>query len=329
MKSPYINLHCWNNIDFKEIESLLLSSSVQKTTSIYEYLNIPDRKYNPSAPLLLSLENGLKAVFKPNRSSDQIKAALMAYQFSQFMGFKFVSPTVTRTINGKNGVVRFFVEETVELKHKFIKNLTHLEKSNIYVFYFVLGECDANKYNVLFEIKSGIPLLVDNETSMTTSFMPYGDYPFLSLKMNNLKISISSPEEYKRFPVKEIRKVNSYSMTYLKDIFNDMAKQEFNNYFIPWCLERRAFLHDGNMYFIQWNNAYWIRKNFIYYEQIYKNFLPKVFSEKTINKLKNLNHKILDSFLPNFSISKSIIYGILYRRDVLLQEAFRLNKFCP
>ena len=135
MKSPYINLHCWNNINFKEIESLLLSSSIQKSTSIYEYLNIPDRKYNLTAPLLLSLENGLKAVFKPNRYSDQIKAALMAYQFSQFMGFKFVSPTVTRTINGKNGVVRFFVEETAELQHKFIKNLTPLEKSNIYIFY--------------------------------------------------------------------------------------------------------------------------------------------------------------------------------------------------
>ena len=58
----------------------------------------------------------------------------MAYRFSQFMDFKFVPPTVTRMIEGKNGVVRFFVEDTGDLQDHFTKTLTPLEKSDIYVF---------------------------------------------------------------------------------------------------------------------------------------------------------------------------------------------------
>ena len=327
MKPPLIDAHCWNDIDFEEAENLLLSSNIQKITSVYDYLHIPDRKYNPTA-LLLFFDNGLKAVFKPNRSPNRMQAALMAYHFSQFMDFKFVPPTVIRTINGENGVVRFFVEDVNELQHNFISNLTPLEKSNIYVFYFVLGECDANLYNVLFERRSGKPVLVDNETCLTASFMPYGDYPFRSLAIHNLKISISSPEEYERFPLKEISKLSSCSKSYLKNIFHDMTESAFDDYFIPWCFKRRPFLHDGNMYFVRWNNAYWIRKNFMYYEQIYKNFLPQVFSEKTICQLRKIDCKSLRSFLPNFFISNTILFGILHRRDVILKEASRLNKFC-
>ena len=52
--------HCWNDVNFKEIENLLLSSNVQKTTSVYEYLNIPDRKWNITARLLF-LDKGLKS----------------------------------------------------------------------------------------------------------------------------------------------------------------------------------------------------------------------------------------------------------------------------
>ena len=317
---------CWNDIDFEKIENLLLSSDVRKVTSVYEYLNIPDRKYNPTA-LLLYLDKDMKAVFKPNRGSKQIWAPLMAYRFSQFMGFNFVPPTIIRTINGKHGVVRFFVEDTDDMKWKSLKNLTPLEKSDIYIFYFILGECDANKYNVLFEVESGKPVLVDNETIMTASFMPYGDYPFRSLQISDLKISISSSEEYKRFPLEEVRKLNNYSMNYLKNTFHDMTESEFNNYFIPWIFNRRKYLSDGNIYFVRWNNAYWIKKNFTYYTQIYKDFLPTVFSKKTIDRLKQLDYQTLDSFLPDFFIEETIIFGILHRRDVLLREASKLNNW--
>ena len=328
MKTSHISALCWSDIDFKETEHRLLSPKVKKITSVYEYLNIPDRRYNPTA-LLLFLDNGLKAIFKPNRSPNQRQAALMAYRFSQFMNFKFVPPTVTRTINGKNGIVRFFVEKVDELQKKHIKNLTPVEKSNIYIFYYVLGEWDANKYNVLFEVASGKPVLVDNENNTTVSFIPYGDYPFRSFKIKDRKMTISSPEEYAKFPLEKVKKINNNSIIYLKNLLNDMTESEFDKYFIPWCFKRRTFLHDGNMYFVQWNNAYWIRHNFMYYMEIFKDFLPTVFSEETIEQLKNLDCKTLESFLPDFSIKKAIIFGILHRRNVVLREAYKLNRFCP
>ena len=35
----------------------------------------------------------------------------------------------------------------------------------------------------------------------------------------------------------------------------------------------------------------------------------------------------LASFLPEFSINETIIFGILHRRDVLLKEASKLNNW--
>ena len=326
MKQPLIKTRFWNDISFEETEELLLSSQIKKIIPVYEYLNIPDRGYNPTA-FLLFLDKGLKAVFKPDRYPHQIQSALTAYRFSQFMNFKFVPPTVTRTINGKNGIVRFFVEDVDDLQHKFVEHLTPSEKSDIYTFYFVLGECDANRYNVLFEASSGKPVLVDNETSMTASFIPYGDYPFRSLQTENLEISISSAEEYERFPLNAVRELSDYSTIYLRKVFYDMDESEFNRYFIPWYIKRLTFLN-GPLSFVRWKNSYWIRKNFMYYTQIYKNFLPEIFSEKTMERLKALEYKTLNSLLPLFSIPKAIVFGILHRRDVLLKEAFRLNKFC-
>lgn len=326
MKQSNIKNNSWYDIDFEKTEKLLFSSNIKKIIPLYEYLNIPDRQFNPT-PFLLFLENDLKAVFKPNRYFPRIHSALMAYRFSQFMNFKLVPPTITRTINGKKSLVRFFIEKTDCLQDKFTKNLTPVETSDIYTFYFVLGEWDANKYNVLFETSSGKPVLIDNETSMTASFIPYGDYPFRSFKIKNLNLSIASPEEYENFPCNEIKKLNNYSMAYLQKIFYDMTETEFNNYFMPWCFERLNFLNDGNMYFVRWNNAYWIKHNFTYYTEIFRNFLPTVFSKKTIDKLQKLNHDIITSFLPDSSIQETIISGILYRRGILLKEAFKLNNF--
>ena len=318
---------CWNNTSFKEIEQKLLLSNIKRTISVYEYLNIPDRKYNPTA-FLLFLDNDLKAVFKPDRFHNQRQGAVMAYKFSQFMNFKFVPPTVIRTLNGKKGIVRFVIESVSELKEQYIKNLSPVERSDIFVFYFVLGERDANRYNVLFEISSGKPVLVDNETNTTVSFIPYGDFPFRSSGIKGGELTITSPEEYAKFPLEQVKKTNSNSLTELKSMLSDMLDSEFEGYFIPWCFNRRAYLHDGNLYFVRWNNAYWIRHNMIYYKEIFKDLLPHIFSKKTIEQLKKLDYQVLKSFLPDYAIKDSIIFAILYRRDVLLKEAYRLNRFC-
>ena len=322
-----VSVKPWNQMDFKETEQLLLSSEITKTATLYKYLNIQGRRFNPTASLLF-FDSGLKAVFKPGRSFRNAMSALMAYRFSQFMNFGFVPPTVIRKIDGETGPVRLFIEHTDELQYKFVRNLSPAEKSDIYTFYFVLGEHDANKYNVLFETDSCRPVLVDNETCMTTPFIPYGDYPFRSLKIKSKRVSVSSPEDWQDFPLKEVKELNDYSPACLKKILYDMDEMEFNRYFIPWCIKRHKFLN-GCLSFVKWRNAYWVRKNFMYYTQIYKNFLPTIFSKKTMERLKKLNEKTLADFLPDYLIPKAVIFGILHRRGIILKTAGELDRFCP
>ena len=273
-------------LDFKETEQKLLESPIQKIQPIYAYLNIPDRKYNRYAPFILFLKNGLKAVYKPKRSRFQRCSVLMAYRFSEFMEWKFVPPTVQREVNGEENLVRLFIENTNYLKPYILRKLSPVQKSNLYTFYFVLGEHDANKYNVLFEKHSNEIILIDNETCITVPFISYLDYPFRSLGIKDSKLSICSHKDYRNFPLDKIQtlKKREISISYLRKVFYDMEDFDFYDYLIPWIIERADFL-EGNLCFVKWKGVYWIKKNFNYYKEIYKNLVPISFSKGMIKKL--------------------------------------------
>ena len=55
---------------------------------------------------------------------------------------------------------------------------------------------------------------------------------------------------------------------------------------------------------------------------LYKKFIPTVFSRRTLRRLKTLNKNTLKRLSGN-SLNEELILGILYRRNLILQEAMK------
>lgn len=319
---------CWNDIDFKKTEQLLLTSPVLKKISIEKYLNI---KLFPghSAVFVLFFKNDLKGVFKPNRESSQTYSSVMAYRFSQFMEWNLIPPTVIRTIEGEKGSIQLFVD-----KKKFDKkSLSPIQKSNIFIHYFVTGDFDVKENHILLGKNCGKPALIDNDKLLSShTYIPYGDYPFLRYPIKNLRFALSNHKEYEQFPIKKVQSVN---LSQVNDLSNFLKKTFVGLHMINLNLLSKDFSgkyksDNDNLYFVKWKNSYWIKYNFLWMYLVYKEFPPSVFSKKTICKLKSLNSDVLNSFLPPppFSISKETISGILYRRDIILKKSKKFDVDC-
>ena len=203
---------CWNDIDFEKTEKALLTSPVLKKVLLGEYLKIFIRPENPVI-FLLFLKNGLKAVFKPRRPDRSIYAAVMMYHFSQFMKWKLVPPTVVRTIGGEKGSVQLFIEGS--RFNRSTEKLTSIQKSDIFTYYFVSGESDTSSRNILLGKTCGKPALIDNSQIFSDYvYAEYGDYPFLRVKIENLNSSMSSYEDYEKFPVGRVQSVSMKKLTF-------------------------------------------------------------------------------------------------------------------
>ena len=314
---------CWNDIDFQKTEFLLKKLPVKKKEVIKSY---NDEKPDVS---LIYFENNLKAIFKPERELLEQASALRAYHLSQLLDFNFVPPTVIRTIDGKRGMLRLFVEGTsgdqldsIVLKEK--------EKNKIYIFYFILGEIDHARKDLVIGNNCRKPALFDSdENMMFFSVIRYGDFPYFRYPAinNNLTNNI----DYRSFPFNEVRKVSIFDKTQLKKIFKDMEQIYLDDLI-------HADLKDNNvwenmLYYIKWKNFFWIQLNLKDVSHIYKDFVPTSISKKTIRRLKKLNRNDLNSFsslINRYFIEEESLFILkniktlnelsLYKRDIFLKK---------
>ena len=316
---------CWNNIDFELAEKQLLLRPVKSKTVIKRENPRSDKK----PVFLLDLGNNLKAVFKPNRTKAEKASALTAYRFSQFMNFKLVPPTILRTIDGMEGIVQFFVEGVQGMEYYSALKLK--KKSDIYTFYFVLGETDVGSKHIIFGKNCKEPALIDNDQIMRPSFIQFGDHPFRSYKIKNLRYPSFSYRDYGLFSLKQMKILENYSWDQFRKTFNDMDEFYFNelkNYVVIWNTEYGRIILQ-TLYFVKWKNLYWIRD--FSYPSVFmlENFAPVVFRKESLWQLRQLNYSRLVSLLPfqiDDSLQKWFISGVLHRRDTVLKEAFKLKK---
>ena len=326
LSQSYKDCEAWNDINFKLTEKKLLKSPIKKILPLHEYLKKPKRKtllgvdqkpINRSI-FILFLEDNLKAVFKPNRSSTAMESAYLAYQFSQFMKLKLVPPTVIRTINGNTGIVQLFIDSITAKKTDPSKNLTAIKKSQIYIFNFVLGESNPHKGNFLFGKKCNSPALIDNELVFWPAYFEYGDYPYISYSKTMEHGVSGSLIAYRDFPKNKIISLKAqsiFSNETISPTHKELIKKHFEWFFSP------KYLTDGLLHLaIGEKDILWIKQNFQDYTYIYKQFLPTAVPKKIIRQLKELNHDNLASLFYLFKARKNIILGILHRRDIVLKK---------
>ena len=299
------------------------------------------RKNKPSVYLLL-FENGMKAVFKPNRSLQWQISALRAYHFSQLLGLKLVPPTTIRTIDGQTGTIQLFVEGFRATPSNLNKHLSSFQKQDIYLFQAILGERDFHSEHILLDQECKTPLLIDNEkNTLSLSLIQRGDFPYVSSPSEQIAVDWTLSEAI-NFPFhlsKSVKKVSSFKNDLESLRKKIKAKPEVIDAFsqnrdLDRVLALDNFEND-TLYYILYKNTVWLKENMTYI--LYKDFAFSSPSKRTIKALKALSSKDLD-FL-NFRI-KNICYQyfdkqkvnkimsavkisdkfLLYRRDMLLKD---------
>lgn len=344
-----IKANCWDDIHFKQVERQLLGSQIKAKIPLHEYQSISERsrknivkklqreKLNPYL-FILYFDRALKAVLKQTTAKEQKHEwALMFYQFSQLMNFKFVPPTVVRYEESQEaervGITQLFVDGFFIYEKDLIKNLSLIEQSEIYIFYFLFGGIDPHKHNILLDKNCRRVALIDNDWN-TLSYIKFGDFPFRYYKIDEKAMPVLTVEDYNNFPIHRVQslKIDLGSEVLLKKLFHKLEENKSTEYIEA---VQTGALIDDTMYFVKWKNGYWLKRNYDRYEWLFKDFKPLFFSRKTIRHLKALNRRNLNWLFSVYSqrynvsmdknFQKSYISSILYKRDLLLKEARRLE----
>ena len=328
---------CWNNINFRKMEHILKTAPIVDKSILLKY------KKNKPTVYLLSFDNNIKAVFKPNRSLLDQASALRAYYFSQALNLKLVPPTIIRTIDKKRGVVQLFIENTVTDD---IENyINSYQKGAIYLFQTILGEFDPAKINLLVQKECDSPALIDNEKNLEWLILSqYQDFPFLLAleKYNNYTESIKT-KSYQDFPFHDFKTIKNFSSFsknnppyFNLDIKNDrkaaIARRKIEEFLFK---EGRIIppLHNDSLYYIYWKNMIWVQMNIEKFSFLYKRFSIFTTSKKNIKKFKLLSYRDLkylnDSIKKYFNKKeqeelvkelKIFNHFLLHRRDLILKN---------
>ena len=333
--------NCWNSINFKKMEKILSQSPIVKSIPFYKYSGIPeyDRKELLSQMMrrgkkthfIFFFNNNIKAFSKKiQKPVEKSIAALAGYHFSQWMNFKLVPPTVIRG----EYLTQLFVDSKADRKYReknLLKTLKPIEKSDIYIYYFLFGGLDPKIGNILIGEKCNKVALVDND-SINLSHIQYGDYPFVMRKNKEREFPILNIDDYKKFPFHKVQSLKFSSSQELKMYFQNIGlNMDFKKDVVLTHLNN---LSNHTLHIIKWKNIYWLKENLTYHKQLRKDFKPTVFSKKTLRNLKKLSATDLKTVLShieekfnhkmNANFKKSYIASILHRRDVLLKEAKKL-----
>lgn len=159
-KIQYIKQPTWDSaLNFKEIEEQLKSQPIIAVKEMRAYLKENQKKDSfQHAVYLVTLANGLKAVFKPASKQQSPYGEVAAYRASTWLGQRLVPPTVLREYQGQPGSLQFFVESPIDLfkpeerKHA-LSLLSNKAKSDMNIFYFVFrGRISAHWGNKLIAV---------------------------------------------------------------------------------------------------------------------------------------------------------------------------------
>ena len=222
---------CWNSIDFKKMEKTLSQSPIIKSIPFHKYPGIPeyDRKKHFSkmlkkgkkpSYLIFFFNNDVRAFAKISKPKKDIKT-LSIYHFSQLMNFKLVPPTVIRN----KYLIQLFIDNDMNQiyrKNKLSEVLKPIEKSDIYIFYFIFGTLDPSISNILIGEKCNRVALIDNNW-VGISHTQYGDYPFLYYRTKKQQMDelILNADDYKNFPFHKVQSLKFSSSKQLKMFFHD------------------------------------------------------------------------------------------------------------
>ena len=266
---------------------------------------------------LVTLEGGIKAVFKACPKNDLVEAysEVVAFRVYQKFGFPVVPPTIIRKINNEVGSLQLYVNTDIDLLKDDIykKVLSEANKddlANLLLFYFVFGQCDTGPHNLLALRKDKLYLIaIDNSALHNRSHVAhYGELPFVRVIYSD---KLNTNDWEKDFPFNNAQIIRDMSEKNLKSIFGKKVPLRFYERF------------KNNKYpikYIIYQNSVWAQYHA--FDRGFVRSFTQYFPIDTIKTLQKLDLKTLEVIFnfPNKgdAFNKNYLQQILKRRDMVL-----------
>lgn len=268
---------------------------------------------------LITLENGLKAVFKPgNRVENDFadaEAEVAAYKASVFLGFPDVPSTIMRTINGEYGSLQLYVDTHIDvLKDDTFKLSSYIspqQQEEYKLFCFILGQWDTGAHNILIyhDGKKQYAIAIDNAAIKNRQHVKYGSLPFVRIWYNEQLTNLEPQKDTDEFPFDDPQKIVNPTEA---DLYT-----HFNSY-IPLSI-CKGLARKKILTYALYNNGLWIQHH-AHNETFEKSFIATC-SKETLEKLKQLDIQTIRSFFSHAEsdcFNESFFNDIINRRDQVL-----------
>ncbi|MCZ0932682.1 MAG: hypothetical protein OXJ52_05995 [Oligoflexia bacterium] len=308
---------CWNEINFKRIEKQLITLKVKEKRPLF--------KNQKLHVFLIVFENGLKAVFKVNKTLVHQIASLRAYHLSQLLNWRIVPPTVIRAIEGREGILKLFIEGK-RLKNIDSDRLAENQKTKVYLFHFLMGLNDPDTNNAMMGNNCGHLAVIDNDWMWFPAVNRWKDYPFATSFpfTRGFSSTLKAFLENERFP--PFKETNIKSIKFTKKLPDYLGESAV---FKSILSESPSVL-----YWVKWNGQVWMKYNIKDFKSIYIKFAPDFISKnllksvKQLDSLEQLNSSFLSFIAPYFDkreIDKELFrikvfnYFTFYNRQTLLE----------
>ena len=298
----------------EKVVALLERGKVLKKEPMGEVLDRQGKQKDFSSEVfLVTLDNGLKAVFKPIWGAC---AEVAAYQASLTLGFPYIPPTIMRTIDDTKGALQLFIETPIDplapgVYSQAIKEVDPEDLANLGIFYFVFGHCDVCPGNLLITKYQGKTSLVaiDNESIRYMQHAQYGALPFTRRARSD---GLHTNDWDKPFPFNEAIEIKANPSKVLKEKFGSLFSAQFYSSIKKWKRLR----------YVLYQNAIWLQ------DGRYTAWpCAKYCSEKTKQALLKLNlAKLKEIFSVAIAekevgfVTNAYLHAILERRDQVLNH---------
>ena len=225
------------------------------------------------------------------------------------MGLSLVPPTVLHTEDGVIASLQYYVEPAFDLAtesqyEQILREISSQDLANINIFYFVFGQWDPDKSNIIVVQREQMHrlFLIDNAAMGSEQKVRYGEHPFVKL------YSARVPKSEGAFPFDQARTISTDPEILIQELANILTEEEIA------CLCEQKWCKE--LHFILWNGFFW--RQFRFGKPSQTNLYPL----HTMEALKRLDLSLLHQFFQSESSSEySDVFfnAILDRRDQIMQ----------
>ena len=318
----------WNDkLDLTKIETDLTSQRISKLIPVASYL--ADQGIHGvgmgHTVYLAIMENGLKAIFKPEDKLFNSFAEVAAYRASKFLGLRLVPPTVLKKYKNLQGSLQFFVQpSTQNLRDEQVyKKISIKDLSDMCLLYFVLGKWDSHMGNQIitqYDNKTYLAL-IDNTSIKSLQQVRYGEDPFICMSCNHLA---NAPHEGP-FPFGK--------PSILKSPTFSKAQQAFGRFLSTRRINHLLGKNPKQISYAVWRNNLWIQRKLRHIVRYLHHFTNKpnyspVYYKSTLDQYSKLDKRNLryiwgEALAQDKDYFTELISQTLERRDQVLKAALK------